>query len=250
VLTDEQLRTFAREGYVVVPDVVPEALLAAVDAEIDGLLAEIPPPAGTTGTHFYFKRPTRVPAADAVFRDSPIPALAHDLVAPHAVGYAFDYIQIVLNIPPHPTGPASSHLDGHRPHQTRPDTFSLLAGVFLGDESEPGRGNVWVWPGSHRRHERLFAERGPDVLLPVSGSAAGLDPPFAIGEPVPVLARRGDVLLSHFLLGHASGPNTTTTVRRIVNHRLVCDGHHERWAETLTAAFTEYAPVREALARA
>jgi hypothetical protein len=65
-----------------------------------------------------------------------------------------------------------------------------------------------------------------------------------------VLARRGDVLLSHFLLGHASGPNTATTVRRIVNHRLVCDGHEQRWAKTLTDAFTEYEPVRRALARA
>jgi len=163
--------------------------------------------------------------------------------------HSWIHIQIVLNIPPHPTGPAPSHLDGHRPHQSKPDTFSLLAAVFLGDESEPGRGNVWVWPGSHRRHERLFRDHGPEVLLPVSGSAARLDPPFALGEPVPVLARRGDVLLSHFLRGHASGPNTTTTVRRIVNHRLVCEGHDERWAATLTDAFTEFAPVRRALAR-
>jgi hypothetical protein len=249
-LTDGQLLAFARDGFLVVPGVVPEPLLAAVDADIDRLLAEQPPPAGTTGSHLIFKRPERVPAIDALVHEgSPIPALARQLVAPHVVGHAFDYVQVVLNIPPHPTGPAPAHLDGHRPHQTHPDTFSVLAAVYLGDETAPGRGNVWVWPGSHRVHERLFAEHGTAVLLPVSGSASRLDPPVDIGEPVPVLAQRGDVLLSHFLLGHATGPNTTATVRRIAYLRLRCDGHADRWADTLTDAFTEFAPVRRALAR-
>jgi ectoine hydroxylase-related dioxygenase (phytanoyl-CoA dioxygenase family) len=244
VLTDEQRRRFSRDGYVVVPAIMPEELLVAADAEIDGLMAELPPPAGTTGTHFYFKRPARVPAADALFRRSPIPALAHELVAPHTVGYAFEYIQIVLNIPPHEREPVAPHLDGHRPHQTKPDTFSVLAAVFLGDETAPDRGNIWVWPGSHLRHERLFAERGPEVLLPVSGNALALQPPLALGRPTPVLARRGDVLLAHFLLGHSSGPHTGDAARRIVYHRLVCTGHESRWADTLADAFTEYAPLR------
>ncbi len=251
MLSDDQLRAFARDGYLVVPGAVPEPLLAAVDADVDRLLAERPPPPGTTGSHLVFTKPARVPAIDAlVHGDSPIPALVQALVAPHTVDHAFAYVQVVLNIPPHPSGPAAAHLDGHRPHQSAPDTFSVLAAVFLGDETTAGRGNVWVWPGSHRVHERLLAERGPAVLLPVSGHAAHLDPPLDLGEPVPVLARRGDVLLSHFLLGHASGPNTTATVRRVAYLRLRCDGHADRWAATLTDAFTEYAPVRRALARA
>jgi ectoine hydroxylase-related dioxygenase (phytanoyl-CoA dioxygenase family) len=244
VLTEEQFRHFARHGFVLLPGVLSEDLLAAADAEIDGLLATDPPAADTSGTHFYFKRPARVPAADALFHRSAIPDLAHELVAPHTVGYAFEYIQIVLNIPPHRRAPEAPHLDGHRPHQTKPDSFTMLAAVFLGDETATDRGNLWVWPGSHLRHERLFDDRGPGVLLPVSGNASALDPPVPLGTPTPILARRGDLLLAHFLLGHCSGPNTTNAVRRIVYHRLACSGHETRWAETLTDAFTEYGPLR------
>ncbi len=61
------------------------------------------------------------------------------------------------------------------------------------------------------------------------------------------MARRGDVLLAHFLLGHNTGDNTTDRVRRIAYYRLSCEGHEGRWEETFLDAFTEYAPVRRQL---
>jgi hypothetical protein len=45
VLSGDQLRRFGEDGYLVVPGVVPENLLAAVDHEIDALAAADPPPA-------------------------------------------------------------------------------------------------------------------------------------------------------------------------------------------------------------
>jgi len=112
----------------------------------------------------------------------------------------------------------------------------MLAGVYLVDESAPDSGNLWVWPGSHLVHERVFREQGPAALLATSGHACFLAAPPRYGEPVQVLAKRGDLLLAHFLLGHNIGPNTSKRTRRIVYYRLSCPGHESRWADTFTSA--------------
>ena len=247
VLPMSDLQRFAVDGYVVVPGVVDEALLDAVDRELDELAAGDPPPTGTVGPHFWFLPPERLPAADTAVRDSPALGLAAQLVAPLPIDHALDHIQVALNIPPYPHRPGGPHVDGHRPGQERPASFTMLAAIYLGDESVVDSGNLWVWPGSHLAHEQLFRDRGTGVLLDVSGHSTLLtDPPFHLSPPVPVLARRGDLLLAHFLLGHNIGGNTTSRTRRILYYRLAAAGHPERWAQTFTDAWSEYAPVRAA----
>lgn len=241
VLTDDQRRQFATDGFVLLPGVVDESLLVAADAEVDAL---DPAPEGTVGPHFHFLPPSELPAADAALRESPALALAEELVAPHRLDHALDHIQVALNIPPYPQPAGAPHLDGHRSGEPVA-SFTMLATVFLGDESTPDRGNLWVWPGSHRGYAQLFAERGVDVLRDVSGVAVLLDPPVWMGPGEPVLARRGDVLLSHYLLGHNPGPNTSSDVRRVLYYRLAAEGHRDRWADTFLDPFTEYAPLRD-----
>ncbi len=62
-ISEEALREFGERGYIVVPRVVDETLLAAADAEIDALLACDPVPPGTVGKHFWFLPPAELPAA-------------------------------------------------------------------------------------------------------------------------------------------------------------------------------------------
>jgi hypothetical protein len=246
MLSGRQLRDFATDGFIVVPGVVPEQLLAAADAEVDATLAADPPPSGTVGPHFYFLGPERLPAADAALRESGALALAEQLVAPHRLQHGLDHIQVALNLPPYSHRPGGPHIDGHRPDQAEPHSFTMLAAVFLVDESQPDAGNLWAWPSSHLQHQRLFREHGPEVLLPVSGHPTMLDPPVEFSSPRPVFGRRGDLLLAHYLLGHNVGGNTTQDVRRILYYRLSCPGHRERWPQTFLNAFTEYAPVAAA----
>jgi hypothetical protein len=85
VLTRDQLDRFVREGYVVVPDVVSEHLLAAADAEIDDVVASDPPSPGKVGAHAYFLPPARLPAAAAALSASGALAVAESLVAPRSV---------------------------------------------------------------------------------------------------------------------------------------------------------------------
>lgn len=240
VLADDQLRRFAEDGYLVVPGVVPEHALAAVDEEIDARIAADPPPAGTLGNHSWFLPPARLPAADAALRQSPALATAGELVAPHRLDHGLDHIQIALNIPPYLHKPGGPHIDGHGPGQDPPASFTLLAGIYLVDEPAGMAGNLWVWPGSHLAHEQLFRERGTRALTAVGGHALSLDPPPSLGPRLEVTARRGDLLLAHFLLGHNTEGKTTDRVRRIAYYRLSCEGHRERWEDTFLDAFAEY----------
>jgi hypothetical protein len=247
VLTTEQMTLFGKTGFLLLPGVVPEVFLQAADREIDAVVASDPPPQDTYGPHFSFLPVAQLPAADAALNDSGARALAEELVEPHRLEHAFDHIQIARNIPPFVHRPGGPHLDGHRPELASPGSFTMLATIYLSDESEPDSGNLWIWPGSHLVHESLFATRGPRALLETSGHTGLLEDPPHLASPQPVLARRGDLLLAHFLLGHNTGGNTSTRTRRVLYYRLQCPGHPGRWEETFRSVWTEYAPVRRVL---
>ncbi len=245
MLSDAQRREFAQDGFVVLRGVVSEELLRDVDAEVDRLVEGSAPPPGTAGPHFWFLPPSTLRASDAALRASPALSLANELVAPNTVDHALGHIQLALNVPPYPHVPGAPHIDGHRPEDVRPHTFTMLGAIYLSDETEADRGNLWVWPGSHRMHARALRERGTMSLLPVSGHGCFLDPPLEYGPAHPVLARRGDLLLAHFLLGHNTGGNTSATIRRIAYYRLACPDHRDHWEASVTDPLHEYPTLRQ-----
>lgn len=250
-LTESDLRTFARDGFLLVPDVVPEALLELADREVDDFVAETPPDDGDAsapGQHGWFPPCRRLPQCDGLLRRSPALAIAEELVAPNGLEHRFDHIQIATTVPSWSHIPGGPHIDGHAPGQDPPFSFTLLAGILLTDQRSSQAGNLWVWPGSHLEHQKLFRERGTRILLETGGHATALDPPLKLGPPVEIRGNRGDLLVAHFLLGHNKGGNTSDQIRRTVYYRLAVPGHADHWDRTFRDAFTEYAPVRRALA--
>lgn len=243
-LADEQLATFARDGYLVVPGVVSEELLIAAEREVDALLERDPPPPNEWNKHAYAPSPRDMWECVRALHESGALALAEQLVAPHWLENEVDHVQVALSYPNFRHWPGGPHLDMHGGHG-EPGSFTVLVGIYLGDESESGRGNLHVWPGSHYDHARLFTERGVDVLQQTFGHATLLDPPMPLGASVPVLAKRGDVVLAHFLLGHNSSGNETNQMRRIIYFRLAADGHRARWRETFLDPLTEYPRLRD-----
>jgi hypothetical protein len=250
VLEAAEILRFARDGYLVVPDVVPELLLAAADTEIDSLVVAAPPAEGDRGpgVNAWFPPRARLPRCDDVLRLSPALGLAEQLVAPLHLDHAFDHIQVSTTLPPWSHRPGGPHIDGHGPGQDPPMSFTMLAGVMLTDQRRSQSGNLWVWPGSHLVHQQLFRGRGTRVLQATGGHSTLIDPPAPVGEPVEVCGARGDVLLAHFLLGHNKGGNTGAITRRTIYYRLATTEHRERWDATFLDAWTEYAPVRRVLA--
>ena len=189
-LSADQLRTFGRDGFVVIRDFVDDRTVTELTDEATSLVARKPAPPGKVGAHHYFESPASVPVADRSLRESGLLSLAGELVAPLAIDLALDHIQIATSIYGWDHEPGGGHIDGYGiAGQTEPYSFTLLAAIYLGDESASGRGNLWVWPGSHLGHQILFRQRGAEVLLsPESqgGHACLLgDPPdFGRGQPV------------------------------------------------------------------
>jgi ectoine hydroxylase-related dioxygenase (phytanoyl-CoA dioxygenase family) len=144
-----------------------------------------------------------------------------------------------LNVPPFDHLPGGPHVDGLAPPEDdgRPGTFTLLAGVFLTDQTTEQMGNLWVWPGSHRAAARYFREHGADALI-----ESVPYPPVELSAPRQVTGRAGDLLLAHYLLGHNTGGNTSGVTREVVYFRLRREGHKGRWRESVRDASLEFDP--------
>lgn len=251
LLTTADLQRFAADGYLVLEGLVPDPLLADADAEIDELIAATAPTGEGDrgpGVNAWFQPRAQLPSCDAAFCRSSALAAAQELTAPDALENIFDQIQVSTTRPPWSHVPGGPHIDGHGPGQDPPHSFTMLVGILLTDQRPDQSGNLWVWPGSHLDHQRLFAERGSKVLQSTGGHATLLDPPVALGPGIPVRGRRGDIVLAHFLLGHNKGGNTAPYERRTLYYRLGVPQHADRWEETFLDPFTEYPLVREAAA--
>ena len=176
-----------------------------------------------------------------------LPALeiAEELVGPNTLDHAFDHIQVATTVSPWSHVPGGPHIDGHRPSQDSPGSFTMLAGVLLTDQHDPQSGNLWVWPGSHLDHERLFQERGdqgaaPDERprhAPPAGSEARAArrrhgrPRRPRPRALPARAQQGR---------QHRRPRPANRL-----HRLAVPGHPRWWEQTFLDAWTEYPAVRD-----
>jgi hypothetical protein len=245
VLSDEQLKEFGERGYLVVPEVVAPELVARASRRIDDLIASDPPGVGHVGHHFYFPQAADEPALIGALTGAgsgggPSAFTYAEALADPGLLEVPQQVQVALNIPPFSHRPGRPHIDASISEPTpgfAPNSFTLLAGVFVTDQLSENSGNLWVWPGTHLTHAEYFQERGiemycayPDVKLP---------------EPEQVTARAGDLLLAHYLLGHNIGGNyESETTRRMLYYRVSGRGHSECPERILTDPWYEYGPVR------
>lgn len=243
MLSNEQLKEFVERGYLVVPGVVRSELVDRANRRIDELVAAEPPLEGHVGHHFYFPNAKDEPALIAPLMDAGpdgTSAFAHaEALADPGLLEAPWQVQVALNIPPHPHQPGRPHIDAAISEPTpgfMPNTFTMLAGVFVTDQTSENSGNLWVWPGTHRTHAEYFRELGVEAYCAY--------PDIDLPEPEQVTARAGDLLLAHYLLGHNIGGNESETTRRMLYYRVSCRGHFDRPARILVEPWYEYAPLR------
>ena len=242
-LTKAQLRKFAQRGFLVVPGVVHDDLRDAAAREIDRMMEQEPPPADRRGFHFYWVNDLARPnPLLALIVDSGVADLAQSLIAPLELTRPRE-AQVSLNIPPWNHRPGGPHLDGLTPPEPsgRPGTFTMLAGVFLTDQTEPDMGNLWVWPESHRVGAAYLRRHGPEALLGIP------HPAYPMAPPEQVMGRAGDVYLAHYLLGHNMGGNLSARTRRVVYFRLHSAAHVEHWRDYVQDELLEFAPARLAM---
>ena len=242
------LAAFRQQGFVVIPGALDDRQLACGRRTVAAMLTAEPPPAGHTGPYFLW--PRFAPAAEGghdhgllrFYRATGIGALAAGLLRPDLPPQEPEFAQLAATIPPWPHRPGGPHVDGISqplPDGT-PGTFSLLAGAWLTDHSEPDQGNLWVWPGTHLRSGAWLAEHGADALAQLHPESY---PPIDLGEPQQLSGPAGSVLLAHYLLAHNIGGHdgpAGAPMRQVVYYRLQAAGHRGRWREAVTDPLAEF----------
>lgn len=244
-ISDQDRATFREQGYVVIPGVLDAAQLAAGRELVASLLAAEPPADDHVGPYFLWPRfgADGHPLLD-FYAGAGIGPLAAGLLRPDLDVQQPDFAQVATTIPRWPHRPGGPHVDGVTPTEPdgRPGTFSLLAGVWLADQSELDRGNLYIWPGTHLRFGEYLAARGADALAGV-GELVSPYPEVELGEPVQATGPAGSVLLAHYLLGHNigghSGPAGSGS-RQTIYYRLRADGHVQRWREAVVSPLLEF----------
>ncbi len=245
-ITEQDRAAFREQGFVVIPGVLDDTRLAAARDRVARMLAAEPPEDGLTGPYFLWPRfgPAGHPLLD-LYREAGIESLAAGLVRPGLALAEPGFAQLATTIPPWPHRPGGPHVDGLTPMLAdgRPGTFSMLAGLWLADQSEPDRGNLWIWPGTHLRFGAYLAERGADALSRVEEMRPGPYPDVELGEPVQAMGPAGSVLFAHYLLAHNIGGHdgpATADRRQTVYYRLEAHGHREHWREAVTSPLLEF----------
>jgi hypothetical protein len=147
-------------------------------------------------------------------------------------------------IPPWPHRPGGPHVDGLTPMPAdgRPGTFSLLAGVWLSDQRELHRGNLWLWPGTCGSAP-IWPNVAPESSAGSGGRPSGRTPEIELGEPAQAVGPVGSVLFAHYLLAHNIGGHdgpAGAELRQTVYYRLHADGHRDRWREVVTNPLSEF----------
>lgn len=239
-LTAVQKRAFVRDGFVVVPKVVPRARVDAALREINNRLGadEHPGKDGYADSVDYLSEYVSSPAIMALMNASPLPALAESLLGVNRVERC-SQAQVALRFPSKSDdAPAkvSIHVDG-----LYPDTgdipiirYTFCAGVLLSDLNGTDCGNFLAFPGTHRKIAEKFKKDGLDALR------GGIAQTVELPKPVQVKGKAGDVLLFHYQTAHDKARNDSPEIRYAAYFRFWhIDAWHDKSPEYLKRALTD-----------
>ena len=247
-VTDSDRRLFREQGYVVIPGVLTDAQIARGLALIDDELSADPPPPGHVGQLARWPRFTPGGPAHPLlefYRETGVARLAAGLLRGDLPPDEPDFAQVAVTIPTWRHRPGGPHLDGLNTltDEPGPYSFSLLAGLWLSDQSAPDNGNLYVWPGTHLRAGAYFAEHGAEAITRVDELDSGPYPHVELGTPTQATGPAGSVLFAHYLLAHNIGGHfgpPDAPWRRTLYYRLSALGHRERWRTIVTEPLHEF----------
>jgi hypothetical protein len=219
-LTEEQVQSYQRDGYLLVSSLIPEATVRAAQTAMWERLRADP-------SNFY-TWPRLGPPPHAIkddrllatYTDAMLGAAAQ-LSGADVGGFLLPRRAFTVN-----RVPASGEWHVHQPHldrsaplyryRTFPPPYRIGALTYLTTVPVHGGGTV-VWPGSHTRVEALArSEPAKFRYLSALSDALSLVP---LGPPVELTPVAGDVLFHHYLCVHASSENVSHTPRLTINHK-------------------------------
>lgn len=213
LLTAEEQRQFEEEGYLILEDAIPLALVERLTRAVDRIDAEertakgLGPDDGLNILDFIGR--------DDLFLE----LLDWPKTLPKVWGILGWNIQLyhshtIITPPKATSGPGQGGLNWHKDSgrlnkelETDPQPrISLKVAFFLTDTSELGRANLYVIPGSHLQNR---------LEIPANGEPKG---------SLAVRARPGTAVFFDRRIWHASSPNTSTMPRKVLFY-----GYSYRW---------------------
>lgn len=248
-MTQAQRESLYRDGYVVLPGIVPRERVDQALHAINHDLGErgIPPERlSEFRARSYCPEVQGSPAIAGLVNETPLWAFAEAAIGAGKLRPVRGG-QIALRFPrPGPVRVPGPHLDGmYSPTNGVPKgeihNFTALVGVLLSDLPGPDAGNFTVWPGTHRQYEDYFRSRGPQALL------EGM-PQVSLPEPVQITGRAGDAVLCHYQLGHTANGNASPNIRYACFFRLARVDHDSVHWECMTDIWREWDGMREFVA--
>ncbi len=203
----EAATRFARDGYVVLRDVLDPDLVAEADAHVDWLLERHPDLRGeqlghelAIGDPFWLR----------LVSDDRLLDIAEQFIGPDIALFATHYICK----PPHTGQPVLWHQDGAFWPLEPMEVVTLWLAIT---DSSPDNGCLRVIPGTHTGE--LGALREATSVDNVLG--AELDADVDEADAVDLVLRPGDVSVHHPSIVHGSGANTSDRWRRGLTIRYI-----------------------------
>jgi ectoine hydroxylase-related dioxygenase (phytanoyl-CoA dioxygenase family) len=227
---------YEREGYVIVPDVLPPAELEVIDHEIDRLLGKLLEERRVRGeargnshhedTGSILQLGLRSPVCQQVAEDGRVLDLIEELVSP---GIAIYSVKLIAK-PPFTDIPCHWHQDDAYYVKQSASQTRMSVWVPLQDAHERN-GCLWIVPGSHTWGLQQHANKDYGQCR-LSMNDAEIEAVLK-EQAVPVPVAAGSAVLFSALLWHGSKGNETATVRRafITSYQeaTVPRGNGEQW---------------------
>jgi ectoine hydroxylase-related dioxygenase (phytanoyl-CoA dioxygenase family) len=227
MLSEDQIRQFREDGYVVARGLLDARRLARLTDELDAWIEEsrahganygetmdgkarFDLEAGHTAERPRLRRVANPADISEAYRealwDGPIVDAVAELIGPDV---KFHHCKLNIKLPGMET-----RVDYHQDHAYDPHSNDdMLAILLLLDEVSEANGCLRVVPGSHR--ERYSHYRDGRF---VGATDPALDAEFE-RRSLPITGRPGDVCLMHTWTVHGGGPNRSAQPRRL----LICD---------------------------
>lgn len=242
----EQKKSFYEQGFVKIPGVVPDVMIREALKAINHSIGQ-----GIDVNHHganYCRELEGDPAIVNLLNKSPAWEIAESLIGKGAI-HPVTRGQIALRFPTADNGPGhfGAHLDGVlRVKDGIVQNFTGLVGILLSDLPEPNAGNFAVYPGTHRQYEQYFREQGPDVMLTEEAfQTQHRSSNVPLPEPLQITGKAGDMILAHYQLIHAAGPNLAHHIRYACFFRLEHVDRAKAWRAPLTDMWLHWPGIQE-----